>query len=351
VTAYLLPPGQVQLIFPAGLQGNTLLYNAGANPLYVDSDLTVGVSSFPISPGGSLPWDAGVPLYAVSPAGTTMNVAPGSSTVFDPTAIATAILDQGLAQDIATSISLNPPTVIVQPPALLYSGMPGGAWNPAGGTASVTVTPSAGTTSMDVAAPVGLNGCVITVMGVTTGLTYVQTPYVNSGNYVPVPIDPQIDASYLITISWLPLSAGRGNLVVTGRSDGNVLAVVGSPESLISAPVGTAPAQRVQIMSVIQTAAGSGSMTILPAIGSGLSYQILGVALSLAASGAGANRATVNDASAGNAALVGTDIYVAGTVPLSINIDGVYTTVGPINLSTAMASAGSIRATVWYCLR
>lgn len=87
------------------------VYNSGSKTVFLDSQDPVSNPSAgqPLSAGSSIGWDSKQALYAITAAGetTTITVTNNSGNIFDAGAIATQIIDQGLAQDIANAISIT----------------------------------------------------------------------------------------------------------------------------------------------------------------------------------------------------------------------------------------------------
>src|SRR4030042_1826862 len=86
------------------------LYNADPdNAVYLDDTRGMSAASGAILPPLSTKvWEAGDPCFAICGAGLTarLNVSKNSGDLQNPAAIATSILTQGLAQQIATNIKL-----------------------------------------------------------------------------------------------------------------------------------------------------------------------------------------------------------------------------------------------------
>lgn len=96
--------------------------NVGSVTVYLGDERNIYPSTgFPLNPGASRVWDAGVTLYAIANPGDTgrVNVSRGSGVVTDPASVASQILTQGLASAIATQISIAGAPAIDSPQILL----------------------------------------------------------------------------------------------------------------------------------------------------------------------------------------------------------------------------------------
>ncbi len=98
--------------------------NTGANPVYLSDQSSFSVATgIALGPGSTILWDDGRDLYLLATAAlpTTVNVYANSGGIFDAGAIASQIIAQGLAGDIADLIELQgaPPINISDPIALL----------------------------------------------------------------------------------------------------------------------------------------------------------------------------------------------------------------------------------------
>ena len=80
--------------------------NTGQRTAYLDSQTGVGVSGLPLAPGSNVVWDAHRPLFVACAVGdaTTLVVTDNSGPIFNPAAIASQIISQGLAGQISASI-------------------------------------------------------------------------------------------------------------------------------------------------------------------------------------------------------------------------------------------------------
>lgn len=121
--------GGTTVVSTNGFDASALIKNIGASPVYAAAVPIVDASQgFPVDPGGgTLAWPQGRPLYLVAPAGTTTVVIDpgnGDSSTTSPTELANAIIDAGLAQDIANQISLKG-VPIIDNPTLLVDGVYG----------------------------------------------------------------------------------------------------------------------------------------------------------------------------------------------------------------------------------
>lgn len=85
------------------------IYNTGLVTVYLDHDnpLIPATSGLPLSAGSSIPWDADLPLYVACPTSTTIVISDNGSIGTDASAVAAAIIAQGLAQDIADAVFLQ----------------------------------------------------------------------------------------------------------------------------------------------------------------------------------------------------------------------------------------------------
>ena len=92
-------------VYPAGLQPALNIKNAGPNTVYLDSQNGVA-TGYPLSIGSSIVWDAGKPLYlSCAPAElATVYITDNAGSLFDASAVASQILTQGLAAQVATQI-------------------------------------------------------------------------------------------------------------------------------------------------------------------------------------------------------------------------------------------------------
>lgn len=104
--------GTVCEIFPTGQDSAQIIVNVGQNVVYVDSRNSVNAASTPLNPGANTVWDAGRPLYAISPGGSSLNIGSNSGAISDPSTLAGQIaIDltaSGLAADIATEMVASP---------------------------------------------------------------------------------------------------------------------------------------------------------------------------------------------------------------------------------------------------
>lgn len=82
--------------------------NKGTSTIYLDENPSARTNGYPLSAGSSVLWDADRGLYAATAAGTTSTlvVSPNQGPGFDAGAIASQLIDQGLAGDIADAISV-----------------------------------------------------------------------------------------------------------------------------------------------------------------------------------------------------------------------------------------------------
>lgn len=95
--------------FPSSYGDALTVYNSGTVPLYLGDTTGLSVATgFPLSPGSTIGWDKGRALYVVAAApGGQVTVMTNSGQVNDVSALATAIIDAGLAGDIAQAIFLK----------------------------------------------------------------------------------------------------------------------------------------------------------------------------------------------------------------------------------------------------
>lgn len=115
-------------IFPNGQQPSLLLYNPSgstAQPIYVDSNSGVGAgASLEIHPGTSVQWNANTPLWAISPSGAQdLMISEEASNFTSAVDVANALIDSGLANDIAQQIALNGAPTIDVPLAINTLGI------------------------------------------------------------------------------------------------------------------------------------------------------------------------------------------------------------------------------------
>lgn len=103
----------------SGFAAGALLYNQGPGTAYAADTPGNEVDGFPIRAGASMTWDAQRPLYLTSSAGAVLVLDQDSgSSLFNPADIASQILDQGLAGDIAASIKAGGVPVVDAPLSL-----------------------------------------------------------------------------------------------------------------------------------------------------------------------------------------------------------------------------------------
>ena len=97
-------------VFPSSYGEALTVYNSGTQTVYIGdaTGLTVG-TGFPLSPGSVIGWDKGRALYAVAVTadGAQITLVTNGGAIFDAGAIADAILNAGLAGDIAQAIFLK----------------------------------------------------------------------------------------------------------------------------------------------------------------------------------------------------------------------------------------------------
>lgn len=92
-------------LFPGGFQGALLLYNTGPGTVYVSGDPSVSaVNGWPIAKGSTLSWAAGKALFAVSDSTATLLTDDSAGSMTSAADVATALIDSGLPQDIASKL-------------------------------------------------------------------------------------------------------------------------------------------------------------------------------------------------------------------------------------------------------
>lgn len=97
-------------IDPGGFRAGATVKNVGSQIAYLGTDSTVTpVNGYALSAGSSVIWDAQRPLWGLAePAGpTTVSVYENIGNLFDASAIAQALLSGGLANQIASAISIS----------------------------------------------------------------------------------------------------------------------------------------------------------------------------------------------------------------------------------------------------
>jgi hypothetical protein len=95
---------------PGRGQGPVTIYNAiGGATCYVDNEDPLGnpTNGIPLTAGSSLPWDGDQALYIVCPTSTQVVISDNSQTGTDAGAVASQLIAQGLATDIANAIALT----------------------------------------------------------------------------------------------------------------------------------------------------------------------------------------------------------------------------------------------------
>ncbi|HEY6018769.1 MAG TPA: hypothetical protein VIY48_02435 [Candidatus Paceibacterota bacterium] len=98
----------VQGIFPDGVQDTLTIYNTSATDiLYLNEH--PDYNGFALGAGSTMTWDAKRALYMYAPSGKTIvaSVIDNGGSIFPAGAIASQILQQGLATQIANAITLN----------------------------------------------------------------------------------------------------------------------------------------------------------------------------------------------------------------------------------------------------
>lgn len=238
---YPLTAGQKVPVFPGGAQGSQLLYNSGANVLYVSNDSSVALDGIPINPGASYPYDEQMPLWAYSPLGSTLTVNDGTGNLFDPSAIASQILSQGLAAAIASAIVLTPPTVPILNPAKLIAT---GSFTPSGAPSSwlMNVAIPANTLSIDIAVDVAGCPCTVTVTGNVTSIVYMNNAFldINGPSYLRCPVGPD-DTTVQIVGQDKTGGAAPFKVRVYARTDPGVVGAFGTLSGSSNDAIGTVP--------------------------------------------------------------------------------------------------------------
>lgn len=114
---------------PNGYGDDVTITNTGTATAYLDSDQPDSTTSGqPLSAGSSLTWSKDQPLWTVAPVATTLVVSENTGAIFDAGAIASQILAQGLADQIAAAINvvgvpaIESATVIVNQSTVTPSG-------------------------------------------------------------------------------------------------------------------------------------------------------------------------------------------------------------------------------------
>jgi hypothetical protein len=120
--AQTLPVGTVAVpAFPSNYGEALTVANSGSVTLYLGDSTGLQVATgFPLSPGSTIGWDKGRALYAIAavPAGGQVTLLTNGGQLNDVSALATAIIDAGLASDIASAISVQGVPVIDDPTTL-----------------------------------------------------------------------------------------------------------------------------------------------------------------------------------------------------------------------------------------
>ena len=99
------PPNRPWIYDPGRTHELVTLVNIGPNVAYLDEAVLPGAGNgIPLAVGSTLPWDKDLALFATSPLGATIVVSPNGSTPFDPGAIASQLITQGLPALIASAI-------------------------------------------------------------------------------------------------------------------------------------------------------------------------------------------------------------------------------------------------------
>lgn len=119
-TQYPLTPTTLPL-YPGGYQGALLLYNVGPGMAYVsDSPNVTASNGWPIAKGSTITWAAGRALYAISDTTATLFADENAGSMTSAVDVADALIDSGLANDIAQQVALQGAPSIDHP-TVLYS--------------------------------------------------------------------------------------------------------------------------------------------------------------------------------------------------------------------------------------
>jgi len=97
------------LYLPGRKHPQVMIANTGATTIYVNNEDPISDPSAgqPLTPGSSLGWDADRSLYMTCPTSGTVTITENSGTLMDAGAIASQIISQGLADDIASAIYIS----------------------------------------------------------------------------------------------------------------------------------------------------------------------------------------------------------------------------------------------------
>lgn len=117
-------------VYSAGrVDTDILVENIGTTVVYLgDTNGILPANGWPLKAGSTISWPGNQALFAVSNVGETALIVamPTSATVFDASALAGQILAQGLAQDIATAISVSgAPSIDKRTPILSTTAIDG----------------------------------------------------------------------------------------------------------------------------------------------------------------------------------------------------------------------------------
>lgn len=96
---------QPATVFGSGFATPLAVRNTGTSTAYLADSTGAGVAGgVPLAPGSTIVWDARRPLYAVGAVGGTLLVYDNGGALFDAAAVASQIIEQGLAGAVAASI-------------------------------------------------------------------------------------------------------------------------------------------------------------------------------------------------------------------------------------------------------
>lgn len=108
-------------LYPGGFQGALLLYNTGPGMAYVSDTPNVSAANgWPIAKGSTITWAAGRALYAMSDTTATLMTDDNAGSMTSAVDVADALIDSGLAADIAAQVAIQGAPSIDHP-ALLYT--------------------------------------------------------------------------------------------------------------------------------------------------------------------------------------------------------------------------------------
>lgn len=126
ITSYPIVTAYFSVVLPTGLPTELTLYNLSTTETLNINDSTNG-SGFPLSPGASVSWDAGKPLYASCATSATLVVMDNGGTISNPATLAKLIVSSGLGQSVADAVAISGAPSIDSPNAFpQYTGGPTG---------------------------------------------------------------------------------------------------------------------------------------------------------------------------------------------------------------------------------